>query len=543
MVSRDALRMEELSNGLVRLNNLSTRNPVFLGGGRRIETGACEDLPPPLNLSVGQTAVVITRDLAEEPIDAVETVLAPWHKEVKPFKSLLDLGSAPTAQEITQWLEMALELQQSADDVSDLYARTAKAMVELIGLDSALVLTRSGERWNVATHFSKRDDSATNYSQTLLHMTLQKGRTLIRNREELPLTESLRETSCTVVSPIFGVQREVVGALYASRVHLIGGKERKITELEAQVVQLFAVAASTRRVRADALRVRVQFEQFFSPELVRELQNNVDLLDGREQEITILVSDLRGFSRLSEQLGPQKTCQLMRDLMDRFTQRIIEQGGVIVDYAGDGILAMWNAPIPQEDHAVRACRAALAMRDELPELNRKWQSLAGGQLDAGIGINTGVALVGNTGSSRKLKYGPHGNTVNLASRLQDTTKMLKLPVLITSSTRNKLPPEFATRRLFAARMRGIQEAVGLHELCGVNPLPAWLQKRDVYEAALEQYESGEWCKACQALVGLVEVYHGEKHVDIPTVKLLRYAWKCLELGQEMERVIDLAESS
>jgi adenylate cyclase len=253
----------------------------------------------------------------------------------------------------------------------------------------------------------------------------------------------------------------------------------------------------------------------------------------------VLVCDLRGFSRLSERLGPQKTCQLIRDLMDRFTSRIIERGGVIVDYAGDGILAMWNSPVLQENHAVHACQAAIAMRNELPSLNKKWESLVGEPLNAGIGINTGNALVGNTGSSRKLKYGPHGTTVNLASRLQDATKVLGLPILITNSTQERLPPEFATRHLFAARLRGISDAVGIYELCGTSPALAWGHERDIYELALDRFEQGDWCKACQDLVGLMQVHQSDNRIDIPTVRLLRHAWECLESRKEMEPVIDL----
>src|SRR5262249_37612049 len=160
--------------------------------------------------------------------------------------------------------------------------------------------------------------------------------------------------------------------------------------------------------RAQAMRTRVQFEQFFSPELVRELERDPDLLEGRDQTVSVLVSDLRGFTRLSEKLGSQVSCRLLRDLMETLSQQIAQHRGVIVDYAGDGILAMWNAPVRQEDHAVRACRAALAMLAELPELNRRWASVAESPLRLGIGINTGMAQVGNTGSSRKFKYGPHG---------------------------------------------------------------------------------------------------------------------------------------
>src|SRR5262249_59042962 len=118
------------------------------------------------------------------------------------------------------------------------------------------------------------------------------------------------DVGAVVVSPIFGLRDEVVGVLYGQR--RMGGLMRAgpIRPLEAQVVQLLAAAVGANLARAEAARTRVQFEQFFSPELVRELERSPDLLEGRNQEVTILVSDLRGFSTLSERLGPPDTCRL-----------------------------------------------------------------------------------------------------------------------------------------------------------------------------------------------------------------------------------------
>ena len=228
-------------------------------------------------------------------------------------------------------------------------------------------------------------------------------------------------------------------------------------------MQLLAAAVGANLARSMAQRTRVQFEQFFSPDLVRELQRDAKLLEGRTDEVTILCSDLRGFTALSERLGAQKTCRMLRDMMERLSERICEQGGAIVDYAGDGILAMWNAPARQSDHAERACRAGLAMLGELPALNARWGDEAAGGLALGIGINTGEALVGNTGSTRKFKYGPHGHAVNLASRVQDATKKLGLPLLITAATRERLPAALLTRRIGRVVLPGVREPVVAYE--------------------------------------------------------------------------------
>jgi adenylate cyclase len=216
--------------------------------------------------------------------------------------------------------------------------------------------------------------------------------------------------------------------------------------------------------RAAAVRTRVQFEQFFSSELVRELEHNPDLLEGRNQEVTILVSDLRNFTPLSERLGANRSCKIIRDLMEQLTERIVAQGGVIVDYAGDGILAMWNAPVAQPDHALRACRAAQAMQLEMIGLNERWQDIVGETLDLGIGINTGQAQVGNTGCSRKFKYGPHGHTVNLAARIEDATKKFGKPILIAASVRDIIQDIFQTSEAGCMNLAGIKEELVLYEL-------------------------------------------------------------------------------
>src|SRR5690606_34922826 len=121
-------------------------------------------------------------------------------------------------------------------------------------------------------------------------------------------------------------------------------------------------------------------------------------------------------------------------IMDRLTDHVLAHDGVVVDYYGDGMLAMWNAPVDQSDHAERACRAALAIVGELPAIEAKWEGTVPGPIAVGIGINSGEALVGNTGSSRKFKYGPLGLTVNAAQRLEASTKLLGVPVVISGAT-------------------------------------------------------------------------------------------------------------
>src|SRR5262249_36584227 len=145
---------------------------------------------------------------------------------------------------------------------------------------------------------------------------------------------------------------------------------------------------------------------FFTPQLARQLELNPDLLQGRDAEVTLLFCDIRGFSRISEQLGPAGTMTWISDTMATLSECVRARQGVLVDYIGDELIAMWGAPEAQPDHARLACLAALDMLARVPELNERWRTQLKETMGLGIGVNTGVSRVGNMGSPHKFKYGP-----------------------------------------------------------------------------------------------------------------------------------------
>jgi adenylate cyclase len=355
--------------------------------------------------------------------------------------------------------------------------------------------------------------------------------------------QSLSGISTVVASPVLDPAGELVlGAVYAAKAWKGSSRGHELKPLHAQLVQVLAAAAGAGIARMEsetqAARRLVQFEQFFSRELAQELDRTPDLLAGQEREVTILVSDVRGFSRIAEQLSPRETCALMSDVLERLTERIKDHGGVIVDYAGDGIMAMWNAPVPQGDHAARACRAAIAMLGELAGLNDRWAMQIHTTLALGIGVNTGAALVGNTGSVHRLKYGPLGNTVNLASRVEGVTKQMGVSVLITESTHEKLARLFVTRRLSKVRVVGIDTPVVLYELHGESASPDWIAFRDAYEGALALCEKGQLSEACTALFPMLD--GPERRHDQPSLMLASRAIAGLmSRGRDFDPVITL----
>ncbi len=241
-------------------------------------------------------------------------------------------------------------------------------------------------------------------------------------------------------------------------------------------------------------RLREQvLEQHFTPELARELARNPNpmAMEARVENVSLLFCDIRKFSTISERLGPAQTVDWLSSVMGEFSSIVIDLGGVLVDYTGDELLAMWGAPSHQPNHAELACEAALAIMESLKGINEEWAEKVGAQTRVGVGVNTGRALVGNIGTHRKFKYGPLGTCVNLASRVQGATKYLSTPLLITSNTAAELSDSFLRRRLCAVRVQNIHEPVDLYELAPRDVSRAWKTQSPQYEEALDLFEFGK----------------------------------------------------
>lgn len=554
-VSRDQLRVTERAGGLLHAENLSRRAPVILSTGAEIPIGGDLELEMPVRMTIGMTTLEFDRLLATAPPPTIES----WQTIQQPLAdrtiahqqlNLAGIGDAVTPETLAHWFETVLSVQRAAAGSAEFYEETAKGIVNLVGLDLGMVLLRQRrspaetddgtvrtDEWEPVATYTTEAGSRARFSRTILARMVQERRTFYRAAEIVQSTGSLEGVEAVVVSPIFDAEGDVAGALYGLRVEGEGRMRPGIRPLEAQVVQLLAAAVGSglaRLVReAEAARSRIQFEQFFSSALASELQRDPKLLDGRDREVTILFSDIRGFSGLSEQLGPVDTFKLVGDVMEQLTARIQENAGTLVSYIGDGLLAMWNAPLNQPDHAMLACRAALDMVEALPQLNVLWQDRVGKPLRLGIGINTGNARVGNTGSSRRFNYAPLGHTVNLASRVEGATKYLGVPVLITGSTQQRIGREMATRRLCQARLAGMSTPVHLFELHSNQPDNAWIAQRDAYEESLKLYEAGQFAEACRAIYPLLEPDKAvlaavTEELDVPSLTLVGRAVECLK---------------
>jgi adenylate cyclase len=346
-------------------------------------------------------------------------------------------------------------------------------------------------------------------SQTLLGRVRRERRTF---RHVPPIgadtPRSLQDVSALVAAPILDGQGEVIGALYGDR--RSGGQAAgspKISPFEAKLIELLAsgIAAGLARVKEEqaALQARVQFEQFFTPQLAAQLERDPRLLEGRDAEVTLLFADIRGFSRISGRLGPARTMAWIQDTMGALSACVLDHDGVVVDYIGDELMAMWGAPAPQADHAELACLAARQMMESLEAINARWQSELGSPVTLGIGLNSGSARVGNTGSLQKFKYGPLGDVVNVASRVQGATKFLGADCIITGTTLKALPAGVSVRRLARVRAVNIEHPIDLYQIVAAPPQD-WDERCRRYHEALTALERDERTAAIELAAKLAD---------------------------------------
>ncbi|MBQ10591.1 MAG: hypothetical protein CMJ45_03470 [Planctomyces sp.] len=240
----------------------------------------------------------------------------------------------------------------------------------------------------------------------------------------------------------------------------------------AALVSGYGVALSD-RVGVEQLekqQARSMLSRYLPPGIVQEmLKNPIDAqLGSRRAELSVLFSDIRGFTTLSEKLDPEEVVNLLNQYLTVMTEIIFRHGGTVDKFEGDGILVFFGAPQPLEDHPERAVRTAMEMRDRLAELQGPWQERSDEPLRIGVAIHTGEVMVGNIGSSRRMDYTVIGDTVNLAARLQDMTKEYGASVLISGSTQERVKHMCQLRDLGSIEVRGRQQSVDLYEVEAVN---------------------------------------------------------------------------
>lgn len=216
----------------------------------------------------------------------------------------------------------------------------------------------------------------------------------------------------------------------------------------------------------DKKRIKNLFGKYVNPAVVDQIISNPPELGGVDKNLSVFFSDIRGFTTMSETMTPQELVNHLNIYLTAMTDIILEFNGTLDKYVGDEIMCFWGAPLPQEHHAILACKCALKQMDTLHALNEKWPKEK--QINIGIGINSGIMTVGNMGSMGRMNYTLMGDNVNLAARLEGTNKQYGSNIIISEFTYALVKEHIVARDLDNIRVKGKNKAVLIYELLDVK---------------------------------------------------------------------------
>ena len=273
-------------------------------------------------------------------------------------------------------------------------------------------------------------------------------------------------------------------------------------------------------------RIKGTFKQYVAEHVVEEMTKDPSRLrlGGEEKVLTVLFSDLEGFTTYSERYSAHEMTEMLAEYYNRVTEQVFLHRGTLKEYVGDELMAFFGAPLEDPEHAQRACEAALAMRDTTRALAAEWTQIGRPPLRARTGVNSGPMVVGNLGSKYRFAYGVVGDQVNLGSRLEGLNKVYGTEIIIGENTARLVDHAFRLRELDMVRVLGRRQAVRIYELvakAGTSLDPQHDQALSTYAAGLEAYRKGMWIDA----VGLFREAQALRPEDRPSRAL---AQRCLE---------------
>lgn len=276
-------------------------------------------------------------------------------------------------------------------------------------------------------------------------------------------------------------------------------------------------------------KIRRALELYLSPAAAALVSEHPERLKlgGEKVECTVVFSDVKNFTTLSEQLPAEVLVELLNAYLGAMTEVVFAHGGMLDKYIGDGIMAIWGVPVARSDHAAAACRAALDMQERLQELRPRWQEKGWPELEIRIGINSGLVVFGNMGSMEHLSLTVVGDNVNLASRLEGLNKVYGTNILISEATAKALPQGFWIREIDTVRVKGKEQAVRIFELLGEGDRRLEREKLEVMEQfseALAAYRRGEFDVAARGFAVLAHGPNGDRAAQF-------FLARCRRLGQ------------
>jgi adenylate cyclase len=254
-------------------------------------------------------------------------------------------------------------------------------------------------------------------------------------------------------------------------------------------------------------KMRSALDVYLSPSMAELLSRHPERLQlgGDNRELTVFFSDIRGFTTLTERLDPEVLSEILNEYLGDMTDIVFAHDGMLDKYIGDAVMAVWGAPLPQADHARRACLATFDMVERLPELNKQWQARGLPPMAIGCGLNTGQMKFGNYGSAQHMAITVIGDNVNLGSRLEGLTKMYHTDIIAAESTVIEADGAVVARELDLVRVKGKAEPVRIFQLLGRGEHAArWAELVDAFAKGVDAYRTRRWQDALAIFEAIVE---------------------------------------
>jgi adenylate cyclase len=281
-------------------------------------------------------------------------------------------------------------------------------------------------------------------------------------------------------------------------------------------------------------KIRKTFSQYLSPDVIGLIEKDPQKYirpGGESKELSVMFSDIRGFTTISEGLTPDELVNLLNEYLGQMTDIVFANQGTLDKYIGDAIMAFWGSPYPQADHAIRGCNCALQMVRSLEKLNSKWQTEGRPPIAIGIGLNTGQLNVGNMGSAKRLSWTVMGDNVNLASRLEGINKEYHTQIVISEATYKQVGARFVCRELDKIRVKGKKLPVNIYELLDVvAEKQKYESLLDLFSRAMAAYRAQNWRPAAGKFGELLAKYPD----DGPTQVFLQRTMEFMENAPEPE---------
>ena len=268
---------------------------------------------------------------------------------------------------------------------------------------------------------------------------------------------------------------DIVSKLVAQPIRLLADETRKIRDFdfdsEVKVRSRIAETHALTDSLATTKSAVQAFSKFVPRALVQQLIQTGEgvELGGKSRDVTIMFSDVRNFTTVSEKMPPSILMLHISEYFDELTQIILSWNGTIDKYIGDGIMAFWGAPVPDDDHPRHACHAVLEASARLEEINQKWIAVDKPPLFTRFGLHCGEAIVGNVGSSERMNYTAFGDAVNVASRLEEINKRYGTSICVSHGLHERVSDHFCLRPLDIVALKGRTEGVAIYELMAAGP--------------------------------------------------------------------------